>query len=156
MSTTKHGPKEPLLSRGQLFQIRAKTTFDLLRRINEALQNATQRLDAAVLTFYTLLPAGYFLVPYGECLGEKTYALQFDGNDVGWPLTQQEAFYRAYSDLGCPAPEISKDPAIAKAQAERIALEAQQKTVSAQLDEIERATPEPSYLWRDTANTIPS
>jgi hypothetical protein len=116
MSTSKPTslpPAHPLLTGGQLFQLRAERPFELLRAANQARQALDVRRDQIHAQFFATLPAGYRLAHYDtprEAKEPYFCLLDDNGNDIAYPVTAIEAHGRAWQHAGGGSPLLKDDP----------------------------------------------
>lgn len=151
-----HTPR-PLLTRAQLFQIRASGTFARLGDVNRRLQVLGEQLASHYRRVTTRLPDGYVLTPFEPEIArqEPWFVLADDCNNViAWPVTAYEAGPKAWEWAGKPQPLLSEDCDYTKTQAAIAELEEARKAICAELDAIENGTPEPEVLWRSEARIL--
>ena len=136
---------QPLITRGQLFQIRAATTFEKLRDANVAKFAAYAELHKRIAEFEAKLPDGYRLEFLPKESGSEEMFACFDavGSDVAWPVTRAEAHARAWAHAGKAAPELAGDLSYVAAKDAVEACERRCVEISNEIDGIERNTPDP-------------
>jgi hypothetical protein len=138
---------QPLLTRGQLFQIRAARSFDALRRANAAAQAAEKSVSAAVAAFYAVLPEGYRVLPYGGQFSDgevQLYAIDALGNDVMFPCTAAEAWEACWTDSGQPKPLLEHFSPFAAAKEQLAEAQSAAALASAEISMIDATTPDPT------------
>ena len=141
--------RQPLVTRGQLFQIAAVPLFDQQRDLNVRRARIHDQIAEAYREFLDRLPAGYSKKEVPQSVpDDRRYVLHDDsGNEVGWPLTAAECFNRAWGDADLPPPSFEQQADVVQLRLALRACDGESRALANAFDEAKTRSEKVLLPW---------